>query len=68
MNRVCNKRPVVKTGTRMREGKGFSINELKQAGLTVFDAQKIGIYLDKRRKTVHKENVEYLKSIELKKK
>ncbi len=68
MNKTYNKRPVVKTGNKTREGRGFSLNELKQAGLTIFDAKRIGIYLDKRRKTVHNENVEYLKTIELKKK
>lgn len=68
MNKIYNKRPVVKTGTKMREGKGFSQEELKQAGLTLMDAKRIGIYVDLRRKSAHAQNVEYLKTIELKKK
>lgn len=68
MNSVYNKRPVVKTGNKTREGRGFSLNELKQAGLTIFDAKRIGIYLDLRRKSAHAQNVEYLKTIEIKKK
>ncbi len=61
-------RPVVKTKTSTRKGKGYSSGELKEAGLTIQDAKRIGIYLDLRRKSVHAENVEYLKTIELKKK
>jgi large subunit ribosomal protein L13e len=68
MNKIYNQRPVVKTNTKFREGKGFSIAELKEAGLTILDAKRIGIYLDKRRKSCHSQNVQYLKSIELKKK
>lgn len=61
------KRPLVKTGMKTREGRGYSLNELKAAGLSLLDAKRIGIFLDKRRKTTHSENVEYLKTIELKK-
>ncbi len=68
MNKTYNKRPVVKTGSKTREGRGFSSTELKQAGLTIFDAKRIGIYLDLRRKSSNAQNVEYLKTIELKKK
>jgi ribosomal protein L13E len=68
MNSTYNKRPLVKSGAKMREGKGFSLNELKQAGLTILDARRIGIYIDSRRKSVNSQNVEYLKTIELKKK
>lgn len=68
MNKIYNKRPVVKTGAKTREGKGYSLNELKEAGLTLMDAKRIGIYLDLRRKSVHSQNVDYLKTIELKKK
>jgi len=44
-----------------REGRGFSIGELKQAGLTVSEARKLGLRVDKRRKSVHEENVKSLK-------
>lgn len=51
----------VKGLVKIREGKGFSIGELKEAGLDVQKARKLGLYVDKRRKTIHKENVEALK-------
>ncbi|MHA1606027.1 MAG: ribosomal protein L13e [Candidatus Freyarchaeota archaeon] len=46
---------------RLREGRGFSIAELKEAGLTLHDAKQVGIRVDVRRKTVHMENVKALK-------
>jgi len=69
MNKIYNQRPVVKSSnSKFRQGKGYSLAELKEAGLTILDAKRIGIYLDKRRKSCHSQNVQYLKSIELKKK
>jgi len=44
-----------------RKGRGFSLGELREAGLTPEKARKLGIYVDKRRKTVHPWNVEALK-------
>jgi large subunit ribosomal protein L13e len=46
----------------LREGRGFSLGELKEAGLTPERAKKLGIYVDKRRKTVHPWNVEALRN------
>jgi ribosomal protein L13E len=45
----------------MREGKGFSLLELMQAGLTVNQAKAAKIRIDMRRKTVHEQNVKMLK-------
>ncbi|MCD6592110.1 MAG: ribosomal protein L13e [Thaumarchaeota archaeon] len=44
-----------------REGRGFSINELREAGITLDLAKKLGIRIDKRRRSCRKENVEALK-------
>jgi large subunit ribosomal protein L13e len=45
----------------LREGRGFSLGELKEAGLTVDIAKRLGIYVDKRRKSVHPWNIKALK-------
>lgn len=45
----------------VRRGRGFSLNELKEAGLTLHDAKMFEIPVDKRRKSSHLENVETLK-------
>jgi len=65
-------RPIVKTPRlvskgkvtpKRREGKGFSLPEIKEAGITIDIAKKLGIYIDMRRRSKHKENVELLKKI-----
>lgn len=57
--------PVVKSPStkKLRKGRGFSMEELKQAGVTIELAKKIGIRIDKRRKSVRQENVEKLKEL-----
>lgn len=55
--------PKVVSKGKERKGRGFSLEEIKLAGLTLKDAKKLGIYIDKRRKTCYQENVEYLKKI-----
>lgn len=55
---------VFKPGTdkrRMRIGRGFSKGELKEVGLDVKKARKLGLYIDERRRSIHKENIEMLK-------
>jgi large subunit ribosomal protein L13e len=53
--------PIVEIGDRIREGKGFSLLELKTVELTAGKAKKMGIPVDLRRKTSHEENIETLK-------
>jgi len=45
----------------MREGRGFSELEIKEAGLTIDLAKDFGIPVDKRRRSCHPWNVEALK-------
>lgn len=52
---------VTKRNGRTRRGKGFSRDELKEAGTNPTQALKSGIPIDLRRKTKHKENVKILK-------
>ena len=53
--------PIVESGDRVREGKGFSLAELKEAELTAGNAKKMGIPVDTKRGTSHEENIETLK-------
>ena len=53
---------ITKHNGRQSTGRGFSLNELKEACLTLQDAKQIGIPLDVKRKSVHKENIETLKA------
>jgi len=55
--------PLVKSPTtkKLREGKGFSVGELRQASVTFELAKKLGIRIDRRRKSVREENVKTLK-------
>ena len=51
----------VKNKIKLREGRGFSKLELKEVGLNLSLAKKLGLRIDKRRKTIHEENVKVLK-------
>ena len=55
--------PVVKSprDARLKIGRGFSIDEAKQAGLTIAEARRMGLIVDLRRKTTHQENIDALK-------
>ncbi len=52
---------VQKKSNRTKVGRGFSRGELKEAGIGVKRALKLGISVDLRRKTKHEENVKRLK-------
>jgi len=54
--------PTITSRKRTREGRGFSRNELLQAGLSFGEALRLGIPIDKRRNTVYEENVATLKN------
>lgn len=54
--------PIVKRGPLTREGRGFSIGELRELGLNIGEARHLGIPVDERRSTSYEENVERLRS------
>ena len=51
---------------KKRKGKGFSLKELKEANLDIKKAKAFKIPIDKRRKSAHKENIEFLKNLKTK--
>ena len=59
---------ILKSDGKQRSGRGFSPEELKKAGLNPTEAKRLEIPVDKRRKTVHDQNVEAIKAYAEKKK
>jgi large subunit ribosomal protein L13e len=53
--------PIVESGKRVREGKGFSKAELDKVKLSVIKARSLGIPVDSRRKSSYDDNIEILK-------
>jgi predicted flap endonuclease-1-like 5' DNA nuclease len=52
----------------LREGNGFSLNEINQSGKSINLLKELNIKIDYFRKSAHPENIEKLKSIEVPKK
>jgi ribosomal protein L13E len=48
----------------LRKGYGFSLDEIKEAGLKVEEAKQLGINIDYRRRTSYDINIEKLKELE----
>ncbi len=56
-------KPIIfKKDGKKRYGKGFSREELKKARLSLREALRLSIPIDSRRKTIHEENVNAIKS------
>lgn len=53
--------PKVNIAKSPRAGRGFSLPELKKAGIDIRVAKKTGIRIDKRRKSAYDENIKLLK-------
>ena len=47
---------------KRRIGKGFSPDEIKEAGLNTMEARKMNIPIDRKRRTSHEDNVDDLKA------
>jgi large subunit ribosomal protein L13e len=66
MHRIKPK--ILKPDGKQRGGRGFSLEELKKAGLNPAEAKRLEIPVDRRRKTTHDQNVETIKAYAEKKK
>jgi large subunit ribosomal protein L13e len=53
--------PMIFRSETVREGRGFSLEEIRVVGLNAGEAEILGIPVDLRRKSMHEENVEILK-------
>ena len=47
---------------KRRQGKGFSPDEIKEAGINAGDARQMKIPVDRKRRTSHEDNIEALKA------
>ena len=53
---------ITKQNGKKSIGQGFSPNELKEAGVNKQQAKQMGIRVDVKRKSTHKENVDCIKA------
>ncbi len=56
------KATITKQNGKTSVGKGFSLNELREAGINRQQAKKLGIRVDVKRKSTHEENVAAIKA------
>lgn len=55
--------PRVMKSIGLKSGRGFSLSEIQEAGLTIHQARTLGVYLDSRRRTTHEFNIQTLKQL-----
>ena len=60
--RTIAKSKVMRKAGKQRVGRGFSRGELREAGSSLKEAVRLGLPVDDRRKTVHQENIECVKT------
>jgi len=60
---ITVKAKVLRKGAKPRYGRGFSLQELKKAGLSLKEALRLHIPVDSRRRTLHEENIEVIKNL-----
>jgi large subunit ribosomal protein L13e len=53
---------ITKQNGKQRPGKGFSPDEIKEAGLDAGSARKLCLPVDRKRRTSHENNIEALKA------
>ncbi|MCW3996199.1 MAG: ribosomal protein L13e [Candidatus Bathyarchaeota archaeon] len=53
---------IIKQNGKQKPGKGFSLNEIKQAGITKQQAQQMKLPIDPRRKSIHEINIATIKA------
>lgn len=59
---ISKLRPSVKTAnSKTRQGKGFSTGEITSVNSNIKECRTLGIYVDRRRRTVHPGNIKRLK-------
>lgn len=52
---------IIKRNGKQKLGKGFSPDEIKQAGISIQKAKQMSLPVDKKRKSIHDDNVKSLK-------
>lgn len=56
------KATIIKPNGKQKNGKGFSVNELKAAGISKQQAKQAKLPVDLRRKSQHEANIEAIKA------